>query len=123
MTREVYMLAGGRMHKGFEAIIFDVPRGWANQERMYRAIELIKDGVMKEDRYVNDTWKMTRKPCVWVLTNEMPQWNWGSEDRWKIWMLADDRVTLQEVPFVKAWGIFRKQVKLGIHPPGYVEDE
>lgn len=67
-------------------IFIDLPRSF-NQEKMngiFTAIEQIKKGKLYDTRY-NYTEYWIDSPQIWVFTNEYPDLDYLSKDRWNIW--------------------------------------
>lgn len=80
--------------------IFDIPRALdkKQQKQFYAGIESIKDGYAYDDRYkFREKW--FDSPIVWVFTNVLPDMNYLSSDRWKIWLFNTSRtIKLVEKP-------------------------
>lgn len=81
-----------RMIKGTPKVpiyFIDLPKAHqhSNNEELYCAIENIKDGYAWDDRY---EWseEFFEIPHVWVFTNEIPDHNLLSRDRWKYWTVT-----------------------------------
>jgi len=71
----------------------DLPRATShqNQHTMYTAIEEIKNGYCYDDRY-KFTQELFEPPHVWVFTNILPDLNFVSKDRWKLWTITPTKV-------------------------------
>ena len=72
--------------------IIDMPRT-VNKERLYQlyaGIEMCKNGRVFDDRY-----KFKRvvfdSPRIFVFSNKLPDLNLLSADRWKIWIVSEDK--------------------------------
>nr|QXP07778.1 MAG: replication associated protein [Arizlama virus] len=62
----------------------------------FQALEQIKSGYTCEDRYgFKEAWM--NPPAIWVFSNELPDRNLLSEDRWRIWKV--NRQTMSLVPY------------------------
>lgn len=71
--------------------LFDMPRSM-NKERLfqfYSAVESIKDGYAYDDRY-HFKEKSFDCPNIWIFSNNLPDFNYLSMDRWKIWEITED---------------------------------
>lgn len=69
-------------------IFIDLPRAM-NKERLFglfSAIEVIKQGYLCDTRNHNKEWDMDC-PIVWVFTNTEPDFNYVSQDRWRIYTI------------------------------------
>ena len=71
----------------------DLPKAIAknNQNAIYSGIEEIKNGYSYDDRYKYKC-EIFEPPHVWVFTNEIPDSNLLSMDRWIIWTIRDDEL-------------------------------
>lgn len=76
---------GERSPKNF---CFDIPRK-INYESIFSAIETIKSGTLHDGRYKATVWKYNT-PNVFVFTNEVPEFDLLTKDRWKFWKITDD---------------------------------
>lgn len=85
---------GGSAHAP-KAFTFDLPRAMKKDKLygLYTAIEQIKDGRAYDLRY---TYRRPRfdRPQIWVFTNTKPDMDHLSADRWRIWEVVDDKLTL-----------------------------
>ncbi len=71
--------------------LFDMPRSM-NKDRLYQfysAVESIKDGYAYDDRYSFKE-KSFDCPNIWIFSNNLPDFNYLSMDRWKIWEINDN---------------------------------
>lgn len=82
--------------------MIDIPKATdkGNLAGLFSAIEWLKSGCAYDRRY-----KFRREffnpPQVWVFTNKLPNPEWLSADKWKVWKIAFDMLTDYEtdVPF------------------------
>lgn len=79
-----------RESKKTKCFIIDMPKAMEKKELkgFYAALETIKGGYLFDQRYKYRDYTID-KPCVWVFTNELPDTNLLSMDRWKIWTIND----------------------------------
>jgi len=80
-----------------------------NLRNLYDALEEIKNGYVEDPRYSLKEWDFD-SPVVWVMCNSLPNPYWLSLDRWKFWVIGEDR-DLERVPFDKATEMYREQTK------------
>lgn len=73
-------------------VFFDMPRAQSKQQMLgfYSAIEQIKKGKLYDTRYKYKSFWID-SPTIWVFTNELPDTNLLSNDRWKIWTITTDK--------------------------------
>ena len=66
--------------------LFDMPRAMKKEKlsQFFTAVESIKDGYAYDDRYEFKE-KIFDCPNIWIFTNTLPQLEFLSQDRWKIW--------------------------------------
>lgn len=85
----------------------DLPRATSHlhQQSIYSAIEEIKNGYCYDDRY-SFREKYFEPPHVFVFTNNVPDGNLVSRDRWKIWYLHNNQLT-SNVPIEDPEPFFR----------------
>lgn len=71
--------------------IFDIPRALKKDKlfQFYAGIEEIKNGYAYDDRYAFKE-KYFDCPNVWIFTNEEPDRNMLSSDRWVLWTITDE---------------------------------
>lgn len=77
--------------------LFDMPRSM-NKDRLYQfysAVETIKDGYAYDDRY-HFKEKVFDCPNIWIFSNNLPDLDMLSEDRWKIWEIDPNSYELVE---------------------------
>jgi len=77
--------------------LFDMPRS-LNKDRLYQfysAIETIKDGYAYDDRY-NFKEKVFDCPNIWIFSNNLPDLEMLSADRWRIWEINDQYELVQK---------------------------
>lgn len=75
----------------------DLPRAldFKDMRNFFGAIETIKDGYAFDTRYSFKECYFD-SPRVWVMTNSLPDMNLLSKDRWRLWLVKDDKL----VPYV-----------------------
>lgn len=71
-----------------EIILVDVPRT-TNQFINYTAIEKLKDGLFYSGKYEGGVVQFVDNPHVLVFSNELPNFENMSEDRWEIYYIQD----------------------------------
>lgn len=73
--------------------IMDMPRGMKKDRLgdLYSGIEVIKNGVAYDKRYTAKKERFTR-PRIIVFTNQLPQMDLMSKDRWNIWTIKDKQL-------------------------------
>lgn len=74
-----------------KCFIVDLPRTFRNHEAMeklFGAIEEIKNGFAEDHRY-HHRMATFQPPAVWVFANSLPDLSFLSMDRWRIWLLED----------------------------------
>ena len=71
----------------------DLPRGTSHKDQnsVYAAIEEIKNGYCYDDRYHFKD-ELFEPPHVFIFTNETPNKNLLSKDRWVFWRILNDRL-------------------------------
>lgn len=77
--------------------LFDMPRA-IDQTRLYglySAIEQIKKGKLYDTRHHFKKYWID-SPVIWVFTNQLPNTNLLSADRWKIWQIKNNKLKLYE---------------------------
>lgn len=90
-----------------QCFIFDLPRSFckANLAQMYCAIEDIKGGILQDGRHTARN-GLLDPPRVYIFTNELPDKNYVSHDRWEIFEVND-----------------KQELVLANKKYGYVDDE
>lgn len=76
----------------------DMPRGIAKKDMagFYSAIETLKDGNLFDMRYKFNKY-MIDEPVVWIFTNQLPDLELLSRDRWVIWEIDQSTNDLVDV--------------------------
>lgn len=69
------------------SFIFNFPR--STEGVSYKAIESVKDGLMTSVKYESST-LVFNCPHVWIFSNELPELEKISKDRWKLWNIKND---------------------------------
>lgn len=72
-------------------IFFDLPRAMTKDKLygIYSAIEQIKKGKLFDLRYKYQEWWID-SPQVWVFSNDEPNLNLMSADRWRVWEINEN---------------------------------
>uniref|UniRef100_UPI004047DAAD hypothetical protein n=1 Tax=Polynucleobacter sp. TaxID=2029855 RepID=UPI004047DAAD len=75
--------------------IFDFPKCLSkeNLRGLYAAIEEIKNGYAYDTRYSFKD-KFFDSPNIWIFSNEPPNYDYLSSDRWKLWMVKNNELIL-----------------------------
>lgn len=73
-------------------IFLDLPRAMSKERLngIYTTCELIKKGKLYDMRYSYKEWWI-HTPQVWVFSNYLPDLEMLSEDRWKIWIINENK--------------------------------
>lgn len=66
--------------------LIDIPRASPHLAEMYAGVETVKSGIIYETRYKGKCMVMNR-PVIWVFTNTLPNVNWISQRKWKLWIV------------------------------------
>lgn len=80
-------------------IFIDMPRAM-NKERLngiYTAIEQIKKGKLYDLRHTYKDWWIN-SPTIWVFSNIEPEFDLLSRDRWKVWIVDENKQLQKYVP-------------------------
>ncbi len=79
--------------------IIDMPKALDKDKigTLYSAIETIKDGYAYDDRYSFKE-KCFDCPNIFIFTNELPDTNYLSQDRWKFWGVSGATLEPYETP-------------------------
>jgi len=94
---DIFQWVAGRPIK--PVYIVDMPRGM-KKDRLgdfYSGIEVIKNGVAYDKRYHAKKIRFNR-PRVFVFTNELPNLDLMSKDRWVIWMVDEEYEVIELNP-------------------------
>lgn len=72
----------------------DIPRSVNahNLRKLFEAIETVKGGYACDERYAFK-YKYFDCPNIWVFTNTLPNMNFLTHDRWKIWKITYGNLT------------------------------
>jgi hypothetical protein len=75
-----------------KAYVTDMPRALAGRAlyNYFAAIETLKGGLSFDTRYVSDKTHFER-PVMWIFCNEEPHVESLTRNRWKWWMIGQDR--------------------------------
>lgn len=78
--------------------IIDLPRAIKKDKlfQMYAGIESIKDGYAYDDRY-SFRWEYFDCPNIWVFTNTMPDIDYMTKGRWRIWNIVNGELFKKEI--------------------------
>jgi len=69
-------------------IFFNIPRDADDQGMIsYKALESLKDGLITSTKYESRT-KVFNSPCIWVFSNNLPELEKLTADRWKLWTIV-----------------------------------
>lgn len=82
-----------------KAYLIDMPRA-INKDRLFgllSAIEEIKNGYAYDDRYSFKE-KVFDCPCIWIFSNTLPNLDYMSADRWKIWKVDEEKSLVRYNP-------------------------
>ena len=78
-----------------KAIFIDIPRSASKAlGPLFAACEMVKEGKCYDDRY-NFKVHRFQSPSVWITMNWKPDPKYLSQDRWKIWNIADNLLVPQ----------------------------
>ena len=80
-----------------KAYFIDLPRGMKKDKLgdFYSGIEIIKNGVCYDKRYTGRKMRFTR-PCIWIFSNMLPCFTLMSPDRWKVWTVNQESMSLEK---------------------------
>ena len=89
--------------------VCNIPRVSGSQESirdLFSALEDIKDGFVQSNMYGKRAKMLMEPPHLWVFSNDLPDLNCCSPDRWKIFRLEDkdgdmQQLTINEVKSLK----------------------
>lgn len=83
----------------------DMPRGMKKDKLgdFYAGIEVIKNGIAYDKRYAA-TKKRFDRPRIFVFTNELPNLELMSKDRWNIWRVTKDYDLVKYVDELDPYG-------------------
>lgn len=83
--------------------VFDIPKAMPKKYLgpLYAGIEKIKDGYAFDDRY---SFKEEYFDCpnVWVFTNDLPDENLLTKDRWRVWEIKGKNLVRKPKPYLPA---------------------
>lgn len=77
-------------------LLIDLPRGSERSDGIYSLIEQVKDGFITALKYESESITLDAKPHVIVFSNWVPHVNQLSIDRWRIYELCEDLITLRD---------------------------
>lgn len=107
------------------AVFIDMPRALRKDQLygMYSAIEQIKKGKLYDMRYHYKSWWID-SPAVWVFSNTLPDMEYLSLDRWKIWQIKNNKLVPfpdeDPAPFIKVEKPKKRKIKQGKPIPAKV---
>lgn len=83
-------------------VFFNIPRDSDDNGMIsYKALESLKDGLITSTKYESST-MCFNSPVVWVFSNNEPEIEKLSQDRWKIWTIENDELSeLTQLPIKK----------------------
>jgi len=72
--------------------LIDIPRALKKDalHQFFAGLESLKDGIAFDDRYKFRT-EQFDCPNIWIFMNQVPNLNYLSQDRWRIWSIDGDR--------------------------------
>ncbi|AXQ65729.1 MAG: putative viral replication protein [Cressdnaviricota sp.] len=81
-----------------QTYLIDMPRAISKERlfQMYSAIETVKSGYAYDDRYHFKD-KYFDCPNIWVFTNEIPDSNLLSIDRWRYWTIIEKELKVYTI--------------------------
>lgn len=104
IRRECFDLLFKAQERSPDVFFIDLPRAMRHEvlTDIYAAIEKIKDGKAKTDRYNSgNIWKFD-SPAVWVMTNIIPSsLNGLSADRWRFWTVEGEELVARSYGQIK----------------------
>lgn len=77
---------------GRRTYFFDLPRvkpGVLCSSDLYAAVESVKNGMVMNTKYETKI-EVMKSPHVWVFSNELPNFESLTGDRWKVWEISPD---------------------------------
>ena len=81
------------IEKGAHTIwMVNLPRvrgGDERQQELFSALEEIKDGWVESPMYGKAAELLMEPPHIWIFSNELPNINCCSLDRWRVWHLYE----------------------------------
>jgi len=73
-------------------VFFNIPRDSDDHGMIsYKALESLKDGLMTSTKYESST-LVFNSPVVWVFSNNVPDIDKLTHDRWKLWKLEENEL-------------------------------
>lgn len=79
-------------YKKASTYVFDLPRSYPiNEPTFWEAVEKIKKGKAWDDRYQHKK-EWFPIPNVWIFTNDFPEVEHLSYDRWRFWIIEDGKL-------------------------------
>ena len=106
MTQFFCSFLSNRKDRDPKLVFVDIPRSM-NQNKVsgfYTAIESIKKGLVFDTRYGGKKWHY-KPPQVWVFSHKKPNLRALSRQRWKIWMVNEQK----EFEAIDPESLFRKR--------------
>jgi len=74
-------------------VFFNIPRDSDDNGMIsYKALESLKDGLITSTKYESST-MVFNSPVVWVFSNNLPEIEKLSQDRWKLWTIENDMLS------------------------------
>lgn len=84
----------GKVVQDLNLLIWDIPR-CNNGHMSYQALEELKNGCFYSPKYESGM-VVTKKPHVWVFSNQAPELEKLSKDRWELYMIKNKQLQRME---------------------------
>ena len=98
----------------YNCYVCNIPRVSGNQESardLFSALEDIKDGFVQSNMYGKGRSLFMKPPHLWVFSNDLPDLQFCSKDRWKIFQLEDKDSDMKELTIHEVMSL-KKQRRL-----------
>jgi len=84
-------------------ILFNIPRDADDQGMIsYKALESLKDGLITSTKYESKT-KVFNSPVVWVFSNNDPEIEKLTHDRWQLWTICAGQLIPKDINNVRSF--------------------
>lgn len=96
-SRDFATIIANAMASGWDGrcCILDLPRSLEGRESIYSAVESVKNGRVTATKYSGGTTYLPTKPHVFVFANFSPDISRLSADRWKLYKVNSQALTLK----------------------------